>query len=82
LGGLALDDLCQRLGLDPDRLIQEAVASFSRVQSMVAQLKLAMALPQLMEVSIQAALTLEGVKDREIQFMIGGLPPGSRRGFT
>ena len=46
--GLELDDLCQRFGLDPHQLIEEAVSSFSWLQSMVAHVKCAMALPRLM----------------------------------
>lgn len=68
-----LGDLCQRAGLDARFLIEEAVSSFSHLQSLLALLLNATALPGLMRASIQAALTPEGVRDREIQFMIGGL---------
>jgi hypothetical protein len=69
-----LDDLCQRFGLDTHQLIQEAVSSFSWLQSIVAQVKCAMALPHLMDASIQAALRqdLIGLKEQELHFMMAG----------
>ena len=67
-----IGDLCRRVGLDPHQLTQEAVASFSAMQSMIAQMKLAMALPSVMDASIQAALRPEGGRERELHFMMAG----------
>jgi hypothetical protein len=66
--------LCQRLGIDPQWLMNESVSAFSRVQSMVAQLKCAAALPKLMEISIQAALKggPEAVREQQLQFRLAG----------
>jgi hypothetical protein len=69
----SVDDLCQRAGLDPNQLTQEAVCSFSAMQSMIAQLKLAIALPSVMDASIRAALRPEGGRERELHFMRAGL---------
>jgi hypothetical protein len=71
--GISVDDVCQRAGLDANQLTQEAVCSFSAMQSMIAQLKLAMALPSVMDASIRAALRPEGGRERELHFMMAGL---------
>lgn len=68
-----LGELSERFGLDPQGLVNEAVASFSRAQSMIAQLQCSMALPRLMQASIEAALRPEGGRERELHFMMAGL---------
>jgi hypothetical protein len=57
-------------------------ASVARFQNLVAQLKIAMALPRLMQASIEAALKpgREGFKDRKAQFQMAGLM-GRRKQF-
>ena len=64
-------------GLAPcavDQFVQDT-ASAARFQNLVAQLKIAMALPRLMQASVDAAQKpgREGVKDREAQFRMAGL---------
>jgi hypothetical protein len=75
-----LGDLCQHFGLDPQGLINQAVSSFSWVQSMMAQLQCSMALPRLMQASIEAALRPEGGRERELHFMMAGWLLGTRNG--
>jgi hypothetical protein len=67
-----LGDLCERYSLDPQGLINEAVSSFSRMQSMIVRLQCAAALPQLMQASIEAALRPEGGRERELHFVMAG----------
>jgi hypothetical protein len=59
-------------------------ASVSRFQSLAAHLKNAMALPRLMQASIEASLKpgREGFKDREMQFMMAGLLGQKKAGLA
>jgi hypothetical protein len=70
-----LGEFCQRSGIDPGLVIDEAVSYFSWFHAVVAQIRNALALPRLMQASIEAGLTLgpAGFKDREAQLMMAGL---------
>jgi hypothetical protein len=62
-------------------VIDEAVSYFSWFHAVVAQIKNALAMPELMRASIEAGLRLgpAGFKDREVQLMMAGVVGQKKR---
>ena len=69
----SLEELCNCAGVDPHLVIGAAVLAQCRFRARVAQCVNAEARPRIVECSIQRALTPEGIRDRELQFIKGGL---------
>lgn len=81
----AADALCKRAGLTPIELLGVVAEAAYRYAMYTTQIKVALALPSIVERSVDAALTDDGVADRRMLFLHSGFlptPKGSQVAFT
>jgi hypothetical protein len=69
------DDLCEQIGLSPLDLLKAVAEATLRFSMYTARLRAAVAMPSIVERSIEVALTDQGVADRRMQLQHSGFLP-------
>jgi len=78
----AADAVCNQVGLTPMELLRVAAEVGYRFAMCGAQIRAALALPSVVERSIETALTAEGIADRKMLFQHAGFLPTPKTSQT
>jgi hypothetical protein len=75
LSAAAADAVCEQIGLAPLDLLKAVADATTRFSMYTARLRAAVAMPSIVERSIEVALTDKGIADRKMQLQHSGFLP-------